>query len=105
MRAGRLRHPIVIERATETRGDDGSTVQTWRTLATVWADVRPVSGREQEIAARTAENVSHRIELRYRPGVDARCRIVWGARVFGVQSVINEDERDRTLVLYCQEAL
>ncbi len=105
MRAGRLRHRVQIQRATETRASDGGTVQTWRAIGTVWADVRPLTGREQELAGRTASVVSHRVEVRYRDGVDTRCRVVWGDRTFGVVAARNEDERGRALVMDCLEAL
>jgi len=57
MRAGDLDRRITIERFTETQAPDGSPIQTWEPLATVWAKVDQQGGQEffasvQEVSER-----------------------------------------------------
>lgn len=46
MKAGRRDRRITIERKTATQNTYGEEIVTWATLTTVWADMRPVTGRE-----------------------------------------------------------
>ena len=62
-----------------------------------------MSGREVLQEVRLESRVTHRIILRYRSDVTAGMRVVWGARVFSVQAVINLGERDRFTQLLAME--
>ena len=46
MRASELRRQIVIQHASRVKDDFGSDVSTWATLATVYAKIEPLTGRE-----------------------------------------------------------
>ena len=70
----------------------GQPSNTWGTYATVWASVRPLSGREQEIGAARGALISHRVRLRYRSGVEHGDRIYLGGRILEIISVRNIDE-------------
>jgi SPP1 family predicted phage head-tail adaptor len=104
VRIGRLRHRITIQQPTVTRNDRGAEVLAWATLATVWAEVRSISGREQvinnnqEIAA-----TSHQVIIRHRADVTPKMRIQWEGRTFGIESLVDSDNRQRSLTLACQE--
>jgi SPP1 family predicted phage head-tail adaptor len=103
MGAGALRHRITIERVTETQDSFGGTVTTWPILATMWASVEPLSGREQLLAQQVQAEVTHRVRVRYVAGVTAKMRITFGDRHFEILSVINPEERNRELELMCKE--
>ncbi len=105
MRAGLMRHRITIESPTETQGADGSMTLTWAPFATVWASVEPLLGREWFDAQREQAEVSHRVRMRFLPGVGHNMRIMWGSRVFEIESVLNAGERNRELVLMCRESV
>lgn len=105
--AGKLRHRVALQRYTggaDSYGDplygaDGS----WETVATVWAAIDPVSGREFYAAEQAQSAVTHKIRLRYHPGVSAAWRVALGRRVFRIQSVIDWEERHESLLLMAQE--
>lgn len=101
MQAGRLRHRVELQRATDAIDAYGDTTPTWATLATVWAAVEPISGREYFLAQQTNSEVSTRITIRAVPGVilTPKDRIRWGSRLFDLQAVIDRDERGRELQL------
>ena len=103
MRAGRLRHRITIQNPTKQRNQVGETVLAWKDLATVWAAVEPVSGKEFFAAKQVIAEVTHKIRTRYRPGISPQSRVLFNGRTFEVNSVINRDERNRELEIMATE--
>lgn len=83
--SGRLRHRIRIEQlvlALDSNGDvlqdpnTGATSGTWTEVATVYAAIEPLSGKEFIAAQATQAQVVARILIRYRAGLDASMRLV-----------------------------
>jgi SPP1 family predicted phage head-tail adaptor len=105
MRGGSLRHRIVVERPVEAQAADGSIVTTWETFATAWASIEPLVGREYFAQQREQATVSHKIRMRYLPGITHKIRLVWGSRAFEIESVLNVAERNRELVLMANETV
>ena len=103
MRAGRLRQRVQIKTPVEARNAYGERITTWSTLATVWAAVEPIRGREFFEAETVQAEITHRVILRYYPGIVPRYRVVFEGRVLEIQAVINVDERSRELQLMCRE--
>jgi len=105
IRAGELRHRVTIQQKSVTRNTLGEEVVTWQDVATVWADVQPLSGKEYFDAQQVNAEVTVRIRIRYRTGVKPEMRVVFGSRVFDIQAVINVDGRNQELQLMCKEAV
>lgn len=105
MRAGDLRHRVTIQYAVETQNSYGEPVASWQDVATVWAAVEPLRGREYFDAQATQARVDHRIRIRYRAGITPRMRVLFGSRVFEIQAVIEPESRRRELHLMCEEAV
>lgn len=104
MRAGRLRHRIVLEQPTTTRSAaTGEPVDTWTIFASRHAEVRPLNGRAYFAARQHAADVTHEVELRYLAGVDRTMRVSYDGRVLEIESVIDLGERRRELLLMCRE--
>ena len=105
MQAGRLRHRVTVQRATDAIDQYGDQTPTWTALGTVWASVEPLNGREYFAAAQMQSEVSTRIVIRPISGVTLtpKDRVKFGSRYFDIQSVINRDERNRELQLLCVE--
>lgn len=105
--AGRLRHRVLLQRCTGAVDDYGDPLYSdddqWTTEAAVWAAIDPVSGRELYAAEQAQSAVSHKIRLRYRQGVSAAWRVLYGNRVFRILSVIDWEERHESLLLMAQE--
>lgn len=105
MRIGTLRHRITIQNKTTIKDTVGQEKETWVDLATVWASIEPLKGREYFAAhAVNAENTI-KIRIRYYPGLKPTHRIKYGTRIFDIQSVINVDERNIEMILMCVEVL
>ncbi len=104
MQAGKLRHRIAIEVPAETQGSDGSILTTWETFATAWATIEPLIGREYFAQQREQATASHKIRMRYQPGITHKMRVALGTRIFEIESVLNVGERKREIVLMCSES-
>ncbi len=105
MRAGPLRCRITIEAPVETQGSDGAILTMWDTFTTAWASIEPLIGKEYFAQQREQATVSHKIRMRYQPGITHKMRIAWGTRVYEIESVLNVGERNREIVLMCSEAI
>jgi len=109
MRAGTLRHRVTIqEKPAVTRDSHGQEILGWSTLATVWARIEPISGRESVENKQEQATVSHRVTIRYRTGVRPTMRLLHLTRegdnqYLLIESIIEADERGRMLVLSCVE--
>lgn len=80
MRAGRLDRRITIQRKESEPSDSGEPIDTWETLATVWASMSPVRGDERFDAPQLI--AGEQIEFRVRwssilAGLNALDRIIY----------------------------
>ena len=103
MRIGDLRHRVTIEKKIVTIDAYGDEVVSWAEVATVWAAVEPLSGREFLEGRRLENEINHRIRIRYREGLTPSMRVVWGPRAFDIESVIERESRRREMWLMCRE--
>lgn len=106
MRAGELRRRVTIQQRVTTQDTFGGQSQTWTDFAAnVPAAIDPLSGRELMTAQATQSEVSHRITIRYLPGVTAAMRIVYQGRYFNISAVMNIEERNREMQILASEGL
>jgi len=103
MRSGELRHRVTIQAKSITQNGFGEPVETWSDVATVWASVQPLAGREYFQAQQIKADITLRIRMRYRSGIQPAMRLLFESRVFEIQAVIDPDERHRELELLCAE--
>lgn len=105
MNVGKMRHRITFQRQSsdkDTLGGYGNDDADWTDVATVWAQISPISGKE--FFSETRENtVSHKIYCRYRSGISPKMRIKFKDRIFRIISVINWEERNEGLTIMCEE--
>ena len=105
MRAGDLRHRVTIQEKQVTKNSYGEEVITWQDVATVWAAVEPLRGREFLEAQRAGAEVTTRIRIRHRDGIRPEMRVVRGSQIYDIEAVINVGGRGRELHLMCKELL
>ena len=105
IRAGRMRQRITLQTVTENRGVDGSITSSWADTATVWAVAEPLEGREYWAAQQVNAERTTKFRIRYRSGVVPKMRVSYDSRTFDIVSVVNVEERDRELVLMCEEVV
>lgn len=106
MKIGKLRQRITIQEYVATRDSFGAEVPAWTDVATVWASVTPVSGKEYFASAQVNAEVTTKITMRYLAGITPKMRVVFEeARTFEVISVLNFEERNIELNLMCKESV
>lgn len=103
MNIGKLRHRIALLKQVNEVNDYGASTQSWKRVATVWADVRPLSGREYFSAQQVQSEVTTQIWLRHIEGIKPTMKVKFGKREFEILSVLNTQERDVSLQLMCKE--
>lgn len=91
--AGRLKHRVTLQsKGTPTRDAMGGEVITWTDVATVWAEVRALSGRAL-IAAQQAQNeVTTAITMRMRSDIQPDWRILHGTDIYTIHAIITDIE-------------
>lgn len=108
MQAGKLRHRVALEglvAGSPQQHDTGEPDVSFTESAAVWADVRPLSGRQLLAAQQIASEVTTEIEIRYRAGVTAGMRVVHGSTVYEIKAVVNPEGRNIRLLLQCAQGL
>lgn len=93
VKAGDLRHRIVIERGeTASDGAGGSTIE-WQTVAEVWAAIWSRSVEENFTHDHVAGTATHDVWIRHRPDVRPDMRIRYGSRIFDILGAIDVEDR------------
>ncbi len=105
MRIGQLRHTISIEQASEIRDARGETTQTWTAFKITRAAIYPQAGNEKWAVHQENNSITHKIIIRYQPGILPTMRVNYDGRLFDIQSIINPAELNKSLTLLCQEHL
>ena len=87
MRAGQIDRRIVIERNTTTDDSLGEPIDSWATLATVWAEVREPRGREFFAGGQRVAEVDTVFIIRHRTDVTAKDRINYDSKLYDIQFI------------------
>lgn len=99
---GRLRNEVAIQSRTVAANSTGEPVQTWSTLATVWARVEPISGTESALFNQQWPSATHVVTMRHYD-LTPRHRLLFGSRVLEISGVIDVLEAGIVIKAYCQE--
>lgn len=105
MEAGKLRHYVELQRVTVTSDSHGDQVKEWATIATAWASIEQLSGREFLQASQAMSDVNVRIRIRGRTDVTLtpKDRVLYGARTFDIRHVLDWGDRGVETQLMCTE--
>lgn len=103
MRAGTLNTRVTIERKTGGTNDWGEPLpEDWTPVATVWANVRHLSGAEAIKADAITSTVRASIRIRWRTGLDAGMRVVVGGTAYNITAVLPDLVRREHVDLVCE---
>jgi SPP1 family predicted phage head-tail adaptor len=103
--ANQLRHRITLQSRSTSNDGFGQEVLTWSDVLTCFASIEPAPRPEQVAGEALVASRTHLVIIRYRPGIAARIRAVYGSRIFEISSVIDLEERHFWLQLDCTEGL
>lgn len=110
MQAGQLRKRVVLQQRSTAQDGMGQQLTTWVDLASMWAEIEPVSGGQMERMRSIYNHTSHKVVVRWQPILEdvryvGSYRIVYAGRIFDVGASMNELERNRMVTLLCSEGL
>ena len=105
VQAGKYRHRIQLQQATETRDATGGVTRTWTTIVTRWAEILPLRGDERFAAAQTEAATNVKIRIRYYSAIDTTWRIYWpeNGKYYNIESIVNIGERNFAMEINCIE--
>jgi len=96
MRAGKLRHRVTLQSPGRTQDPaTGEMIAGWTDVTTVWASIEALSAREFIAAQAAQSEITARVVMRYRPGVEATMRLKHGADVYNIHGVLPDPDSGR----------
>jgi len=105
-RRGGNRRYVDLQAITGRAASGDGYVNTWATYARVPAEVAPApaSNTERQAASTQDMPITHRVVLDFRTDVRPQHRVrLKDTRTLYIRGMQNDGERDRTLVLDCEE--
>lgn len=104
---GKMRHRVVVYAITQvddgnggfTRSDPSPATE----IATIWADVQPISAREQQWGMKYQEVVTHRVITRYNALVLAGYPVKHDNRYLYIVDIVDTDQRKEFMTLICRD--
>ena len=105
MQVGKLRDLITVQTYADTIAANGETTKSWTTFAQVFAEIRPVSGREYMQGEKVQGDVSHVIYIRHLPGLLNKMRITDGTRIFQIMSALPDRTNNKMMTIYANEKM
>ena len=86
IRPGDLRERVTVQVASGTTNALGETVLAWSDSSAVWASVALTAGQQET-------TVTHRLQLRYLPGLNSQMRFAWRGRTLEISSLLEHGNR------------
>ncbi len=107
MQIGKMNKRVALQQEQQTPDGAGGYTLAWTTLADVWANISPSSGREVSAAGRLEGQVTHKVTLRGRVDIQITTdmRLLYGTRAFNVRAVLDPNEDGIWAVLYVEEGV
>jgi SPP1 family predicted phage head-tail adaptor len=87
MDVGKLNDRITIQQVAETRDAYGGVIETWTTVATVWARVQYRPGKEYFKADQVNAEAAALFYIRYRTGIKRKMRISFDGGEWDIQDI------------------
>jgi SPP1 family predicted phage head-tail adaptor len=101
---GKLRERVTVQIASGATNTLGETVLTWANSTAVWASVEGVSARESLTNGQQEIALTHRVRLRYLPGLTQNMRFSWRTRTLEIVSLLEHGNRSEHEAI-CQEVV
>jgi SPP1 family predicted phage head-tail adaptor len=104
----RLSRRLTLERRVTVPDGAGGETSGWAALGVLWAELKPLGGKEIRAAAREGPRITHRVSVRSAPDGSPRMpeasqRFRLGARVFDIHAVARPHLADGFVTCWCEE--
>ena len=107
MQAGKLRQRLTLQTTAPAQDAHGQPIDSWSTLATVWAEIVPTRGYERFVSGAEQQQavLTHRVRIRFRDDVTSLMRGLWETRILDIEEIKDPNGRRSDLVLMCREVM
>lgn len=93
MNPGTLDQRVTIQQEARTADAYGGAALAWTDLATVWAGVRPLAGRERADMAAVEAPANYRFTIRRRGDVTEKMRLAWNGGTYNIRFIADPGTR------------
>lgn len=104
-RIGELRHYIEVWAFTVTEDVIGNQIVIWKKAGGAWAIIEPLGGEERLVASIVRAETTHKVTMRHLAGITPANQLIFGSRIFEIESILNVEEKNREMVLMCKEKI
>ncbi len=105
---GELDQRLRIESQNNAADGQGGFTKGWSTVATVWAEVEPITGREGVEADRLEFALRYRITIRTGQTFDTSARLVWtsnGNKVLNIREIHDAGGRQNFVMIIAESGV
>jgi len=99
--AGNRDQRVSLQRRQAGQDALGQAVETWDTVAEIWAQAQPLRGRSWFAAGQVQSGVDVVFRIAMRAGVAPTWRVMWRGQAHEIVSVIEPDGAGQYLELMC----
>lgn len=100
--AGNFRHRVQIQQLSGAQDAAGQPSQAWVLVAQVWADIRFDNGLEAIKSDLPTSIARASIRIRYLAGITAAMRVLHGAVVYDIKTVLPDPKGSVYIDLACE---
>jgi len=105
MQAGKLNHRITIQQPTKVY-ESGEQLETWTTMTTVWANLKPmVSDEFEKTEVKFQASTHYEVTIRHLSTVTPEDRFICDGETYHIFGVIHTNEDKKQTMLYCKKAI
>lgn len=105
MNVGKLNKRITLKKTDGTTiFKDGVEIANWDDVATIWANARPLQGKELWTAQSIYPELSMKFTIRYRKDISEDMRILYNekGKEFEIISIVDIDEKHTYMEIACK---
>lgn len=102
--SGMLKTPVGFQRTTRVSDGAGGFSEEWVAIpgAPTRAHIKAMSGSERFASARVEATATHKVTVRYFPGLLESDAVFWNGKRANIRFINNLEERNKFLVLDVQ---
>ena len=89
----------------ENQNDDGSISYNWVDDCVLWGSVDSIKGSTDNKFGKVNTNITHLIIIRYNDNITVAQRIVFNNRYLYINYILNPNEANKYLEIYCEEKI
>ena len=101
--SSRLKRRVEIVRRYTNKDEYGELETGFKTVKTVYAEVKPVTGKSFFAAQQVNSEITHQVLIRYTDGIAPNMMVRFKGRMFEILYVMNYNEANESILLMCKE--